>query len=117
MKSKSINGKSAEEIQSALAQTMAAGFAPTLAIIFISVKQDRQAVCEIFNQRKIDIVGATSSGEFTNGYQSEGATAILLLDIPKDNYRVLFENTIGKDIAAAGERAARTALSIFSKPA
>ena len=45
MKAKSIRGGSAEEIDSALQQSMADGFRPTLAIVFISIKQDRKAVC------------------------------------------------------------------------
>ena len=40
MKAKSIRGGSAEEIDSALQQSMADGFRPTLAIVFISIKQE-----------------------------------------------------------------------------
>ena len=60
MKAKSIRGRSAEEIHSALQQSMADGFRPTLAIVFISIKQDRKAVCEILDKEGIDIIGATS---------------------------------------------------------
>ena len=35
MKAKSIKGKSSEEIKSALQQSMADGFKPTLAIVFL----------------------------------------------------------------------------------
>ena len=49
MKAKSIKGNSNEEIKSALAESMADGFKPTLAIVFISIKQDRKAVCEILH--------------------------------------------------------------------
>jgi len=64
MKAKSIKGNSPEEIKSALQQSMADGFAPTLAFVFVSIKQNRKAVCEILNDKGIDIIGATSSGEF-----------------------------------------------------
>jgi len=40
MKAKSIKGKSAEEIKIALTDCMADGFKPTLAIVFISVRQE-----------------------------------------------------------------------------
>ena len=72
MRAKSIRGRSADEIDSVLQQCMADGFRPTLAIVFISIKQDRKAVCEILHKEGIDIIGATSSGEFINGHQSEG---------------------------------------------
>ncbi len=62
MKAKSIKGKSTEEIKTALEQSMSDGFKPTLAIVFISIKQNRKAVCEILHQGGIDILGATSSG-------------------------------------------------------
>ena len=42
MKAKSIKGNSPEEIKSALQQSMADGFKPTLAIVFLSHKQDRK---------------------------------------------------------------------------
>ena len=54
MQAKSIKGISPEEIKTALQQSMAdnlppgqAGFKPTLAIVFLSVKQDRDAICKI----------------------------------------------------------------------
>ncbi len=42
MKAKSIKGKSAEEIKTSLQQSMADGFAPTMAIVFLSIKQGSQ---------------------------------------------------------------------------
>jgi hypothetical protein len=47
MKAKSIQGNSTEEIRLSLLQSMADGFKPTLAIVFISVKQDKEAVCTL----------------------------------------------------------------------
>jgi len=91
MKAKSIKGKSAEEIQSMLQQAKSDGFRPTLAIVFVSVKQDRKAVCRILSNEGIDVFGATSCGEFIDGFQTEGGAAILLLDIIRDAYSIVFE--------------------------
>lgn len=44
MKARSIKGNSTEEIKNALQQSMADGYQPTLAIVFMSVKQDTEAV-------------------------------------------------------------------------
>ena len=66
MKAKSISGKSTEEIKVALEVSMATGYQPTVAIVFISIKQDRKAVAELLHQKGIDILGATSCGEFKN---------------------------------------------------
>src|SRR5688500_16357129 len=92
MKAKSIKGKSPEEIQSCLEQSMADGFKPTLAIVFVSIKQDRKAICEILRNEGIDILGATSAGEFIDGYQDEGSVVILLLNLQRESYTILFED-------------------------
>jgi len=44
MKAKSIKGKTPAEIKSVLQQSMADGFKPTLAIVFLSVSQDRKSI-------------------------------------------------------------------------
>ncbi|MBK9958586.1 MAG: hypothetical protein IPP11_08345 [Chitinophagaceae bacterium] len=64
-------------------QPLNENFKPTLAIVFISVKQDRKAICEILRKEEIDVFGATSCGEFISGYQSEGEIVVLLFDMAK----------------------------------
>jgi len=53
MKAKSIKGRTRDEIQIALRQSMNDGFKPTLAIVFLSVSQDRQAVCKVLSDAGI----------------------------------------------------------------
>jgi hypothetical protein len=117
MKAKSIKGRSADEIDSALRQSMTDGFRPTLAIVFISIKQDRKAVCEILDKEDVDIIGATSSGEFINEHQSEGGIVVMLLDINKNDYFILFEDIGERSLEDAGINTAKAALQEFNKPA
>ena len=117
MKAKSIKGSSSEEIKTALQQSMADGFKPTLAIVFISIKQDRKAVCEILDHERIDILGATSSGEFINGHQSEGETVVMLLDINKNDYCILFEDIGERTLFDAAKNMTMVALKKFNTPA
>lgn len=117
MKAKSIKGVSPEEIKSALQQSMADGFAPTLAFVFVSIKQNRKAVCEILNDKGIDIIGATSSGEFINGHQSEGEMVVMLFNINKDDYSILFEDIGERSLPDAATGMAQVALQKFNKPA
>ncbi len=131
MKAKSIKGKTVEEIQTALQQSMAdarlpdlptgqaggQGFKPTLAIVFISIKQDRKAICEILQREGIDILGATSCGEFINGHQDQGSTVILLLNLSRDSYTILFENIADSNLSEAATRIAEAALEKFKRPA
>ena len=69
MKAKCIKGNSPAEILSSLEESLNDGFKPTLAIVFLSINQDRTAVCRILNNAGLDILGATSCGEFINDYQ------------------------------------------------
>ena len=117
MKAKSIKGSSAEEIQSALSKSMADGYRPTIAIVFISIKQDRQAVCEILHKEGIDIIGATSSGEYIDGHQSEGETVVMFFDLNKNDYCILFEDIGERTLSDAGENMAKLALQKFDNPA
>lgn len=117
MKAKSISGKSTEEISRALQKSMADDFQPTLAIVFISVKQNRIAVCEILRKENIEIIGATSCHEFIDDHQSEGEIVVMLLDIPKDHYRILFEDIGEQTLQEASTNLARSAIQQFEKPA
>jgi len=117
MKAKSIKGSSTNEIREALHVAMQDGFKPTLAILFISIKMDRQAICKILSKEGIDFIGATSSGEFISGFQTEGGAVILLLDMPRESYTILFEHIGDRDISEVSAKLAQSALQKFKKPA
>ena len=92
MQAKSIKANSTTEIRVALQQSMADGYKPTLAIVFISIKQDINAVCEMLDQQDISIFGATSSGEFIDEEISEQGIVILLMDMKKTDFIILKES-------------------------
>ncbi|MFC0605053.1 FIST signal transduction protein [Winogradskyella pulchriflava] len=116
MKSKSISGKSTEDIKKKLEDSLTDGFAPTIALVFISVKQDRKAICELLDSKNMDVFGATSCGEFINGHQTEGEIAILLLELAKEHYTVLFENMEDGNMDNAVSKLANNALKQFANP-
>ncbi len=100
MKAKSIKGKTTKEIEAALEQTMADGFKPTLAIAFISLKQDRKAICEILDAASIAIYGATTNGEFIDEETEKDTGAIPLLYINKNNLKAYIEEYHSKNYRA-----------------
>ena len=116
MKAKSIKGKSTSAIKAALAESMADGYKPTVAFVFISIKQDRNTICNLLTEHDIDIIGATSSVEFIDGHQDEGSTVILLLDLNHSYYSILFESISEGNIKESGARLAQAALSKFNNP-
>ena len=89
MLAKSIKGKSTEEIKTALEQSMADGFKPALAIVFLSLSQDRKAITELLDKAGVQVFGATSNGEFTDEVPEKLSIAILLLDINKSHFHIL----------------------------
>ena len=117
MKAKSIKGKSPEEIQSALTESTADGFKPTLAIVFLSVSQDREGVCKLLDSRGLAVFGATSNGEFINDEIEKNSTAIILLEIKPEYFTILFEEFQDRNFAEAAESVVKKSLEKFAKPA
>ena len=116
MKAKSIKGNSPKEIKTALEQSMADGFKPTLGIVFLSVKQDRVAVCKILDDEGIAIYGVTTHGEFTDEGISAGEIAILLLDMNPSYFTIFFEEFSEKNYRQTTQAIATKALGTFIHP-
>ena len=117
MKAKSIKGKSTEEIKSVLAESMADGFKPTLAIAFISLKQDRDAICALLDKEGIAIFGASTHGEFIDEELEKGSFAILLLDINPSYFNILFAEYPEKNYREVASEIAKKAKKLFPHPA
>ena len=116
MKAKSIAGNTPEEIKTALERSMKDGFKPCLGLVFISIKQDWKAVNNILDDGGIEIMGATSSGEFINGYQSEGGIVIMLLDINPGAFQVVYKDIGEKDISEVSIELAKEVKEVFNEP-
>ncbi len=93
MQAKSIKGTTAKDIATALQDSRSDGFKPTLAVVFISIQQDRDAIVNLLDKEGIKIFGATTSGEFIDGEIEEGSIVIMLLDINPDYFKLLFLET------------------------
>jgi hypothetical protein len=117
MKAKSIKGNSAEEIKAALEQNVTDGFTPTLAIVFLSVKQDRDTICKILDDAGIVICGATTNGEFIDEELGKGSVVIMLLDLNKDFFQVYLEAFHEKRYRESTTDIALKAKEKFSRPA
>jgi hypothetical protein len=117
MKAKSIKGKSPEEIKSALENSMADGFKPTLAIVFLSVSQDRNAISRLLDTHGIAVFGATTSGEFIDEVTEKGTVAMLLLDMKKAHFDLYLEEYPEKNYRETARGIAQKARDKFDKPA
>lgn len=117
MKAKSIKGNSTEEIKHALEQSTVDGFKPTLAIAFISIKQDRTAICDLLDAAGIAIFGTSTNGEFIDEKTETGSVAILLLEINEDYFQIYFEEYPEKNYREITQMIAQKAKERFSAPA
>lgn len=117
MKAKSIKGNSASEISEALNEAMGDGYEPTLAVVFLSIKQDREAICQLLDDKNIDIFGATTAGEFIDGEIGEESTAILLLDLNPNYFKVMFIEAGEKNTRDVARKIGEEGLKTFSNPA
>jgi len=116
MKARSIKGNSPEEIKMALHENMKDGFTPTLAIIFSSVKQDWKAINDLLDKQGIAVFGATTNGEFIDEDLSKGSVVMLLLDINRSYFNILFYEFPGKNYREVAQALAREALTKISHP-
>ena len=96
---------------------MADNFKPTLAIVFLSVKQNRDAICKILDDAGILIFGATTNGEFIDEETGSGSIAILLLDINRDYFSILFAEYPDKNYRDITKGLAKKTLETFTHPA
>jgi hypothetical protein len=117
MKAKSIKGTSPDELEIALQQATADDFKPTLAIVFLSVKQDRHAISKILDKAGIAVFGVTTNGEFTSEGITEKSVAILLLDINPDFFSIQFSDLSEKNYRQTTQAIANKALENFAHPA
>lgn len=117
MKAKSIKGKSTEEIKSALEKAMEDGFSPTLAIVFLSVKQDWEAISKLLNEKGIQIFGATTAGEFIDGEIEEGSIATMLLDMNPAYFKIEFIETPIETTLENAKKLGEIGKETFANPA
>jgi hypothetical protein len=117
VKAKSIRGTSVEEIADGLAKAMADGYKPTVAIVFLSIRQDRDAIRALLDEHHIDLFGATTAGEFIDGEVGEFSTAVMLIDLPKSRYRLLFGETGEGTTRELAARFAREGMAAFPRAA
>lgn len=117
MKAKSIKGCNPNEITSRLNEALADGFTPTLAIVFLSVKQDRDAITQMLDEKEILIFGATSSGEFIDGEIEKESIVMMLLDINKKYFNICLAQTGDGATREAGKRIGLAGVQTFKKAA
>jgi len=117
MKAKSIKGKTAEEIKRALEKNMVDGFQPTLSVVFMANENERIGVTELLSQKGIQIFGASTGDNFTDGEIESHTIVLLLLDIEPAYFQLAIKGADEGTIKEIAEQIGRSALTKFKKPA
>ena len=116
MIAKSIQGKSEAEIQIALSECISADFIPTLALVFIPVSQDWEAIRQLLNDLKVSIFGATTDTQFTNEGIQENGIVILLLEMHPDYFRILVTDVNSEEATKTGNQIGEFGINNFKNP-
>jgi len=117
MKAKSIKGKTTEEIKLALEKNMADGFQPTLAVFLVANDNERNGVTELLSKKGIQIFGASTGDNFTDGEIESQSIVLLLLDIDPAYFQLAIKGTDEGTIKEIAEKIGRSALKKFKNPA
>ena len=117
MKAKSIQGKSNEEIQTALAGSMADGFTPSLAFVFCSVAHNYKTITNLLGQSGISVFGATSSGEIYDDAALHQSISILLTDLNPSCFQLIYGEYGEKAPEELAKELTLKAQSSFKHPA
>ena len=117
MKAKSIKGKTTEEIKQALEKSMADGFQPTLAVFLVANDNERNGVTELLSKKGIQIFGASTGDNFTDGEIESNSIVLLLLDVDPAYFQLAIKGTDEGTIKEIAEQIGRSALKKFKNPA
>src|SRR5689334_8570329 len=117
MKAKTFKGHNIDELKKGFEEAIADGFNPTLSIVFISIKQDREAICSLLDEHNIAIFGATTSGEFIDADLEEGSAVIMLLDLNPSYFKILLQEIGSATTREISKQVGTMALGIFKHPA
>lgn len=110
MIAKNISGKNIDEIRSKFLKVTDKDFVPTLAIVFCSAMQDRNALANFFSENEVDVFGSTTAGEIMDASVLEFSTVVMLLNMKKENYRIFCKESadtyqLSKDMAQFAKEA------------
>lgn len=116
MKAKTIQGFSSEDIHIALSESINDDFAPSLAIAFVPVSQDWEAVRKLLDDRKIRIFGATTDTQFTNDGIQENGIVIMLLDMNPEWFKILLTKIEPEKAQKTGNQIGEFGIKNFKNP-
>ena len=117
MKTYVCSGYDARTVLQHIDGELAAGLAPTLAIVFCAVSHDFSALGQQLGERGLAVVGATTAGEIANAEVLEDACVVMLLEIDPGTFAVEFQaKGSGETMLELSQQLGRSAAERFPHP-
>lgn len=117
MKAKSIKGKSTSAIKTALEKSMADGYKPSMAFVFLTDVDEIDAVSALLDAEGIAIFGASTSEKFTEeGIEPEGIV-VLLLDMAPAHFKIVLKDFDSDSVYDAACLVGEIGANAFKNPA
>lgn len=116
MRSKSIKGNSPSVIRSALAESKSDGFSPNLALVFMTTIPNVDAVRAMLTEEGIVIFGVSTSEKFTEQGIETDDIVMLLLDMPREYFRIVLKDYQESSTYEAGRNAGKKGMESFKNP-
>ena len=116
MKVKSVKGNSVEEIQTALLQSMADSFNPTLAIVFLGREDEIPGITDLFDKNGISIFGVSSFGHFIDKYHDKDSIVVMLMEINVSTFKIECRETGSHSTAEIAREIGEAGKAAFKKP-
>ncbi len=116
MKARALQADSIEELEEALEELLEDDITPTLAVVFVAISHDLEQLSRAFAARGIELVAATSSGEFVDDTVYEDAIVGLLLELDRASFRTRLVDGAGKSSREVGEALGRFAAESCARP-
>ena len=114
MEARNIYGENIEQVKLKYTKAIIDNFTPTVAVVFCSIIQDRKALIDFFNEKKVEVFGATTAGEILDSEIMEHTIVIMLLDIKNEHYKIFCEASA--DTYQISNNMAKFAKTTFANP-
>ncbi len=111
-----FSASSLRQLDSEIKGYIQSGYTPTLAIVFSADLFSMEEILESIKKYKIDVFGASTAGEITNGTIHQDTISVMLLDMVPQMYVINIFNGDGKSSFQTGKEAGEWARNLFEDP-
>lgn len=117
MNTKSISATSVEELSTLIEKVQLNEFHPNLAISFSDPTFDIEGTIDLLNQKSIQFIGCTTSGEICDSKMNEGTFTLLLIELPQEHFHIAHFSGSGNNYFDPAEKIAQLGKEKFQNPA